>query len=592
MKDTVWRLVDHLRGPLEPAAALELVLQMLVWEKWSNEGKLPPALCLTRSEMPQHYVERWRQLGGHDPVLQPAFPDDKNLTRLGETGVQAMVELVLHLRDTGVLQHLDVADVATGLAGNRGEGHLCHPTELADLMLALGGLQAGHTLYLPWDFSAQLSVRGMRQGAAEVYLETPNHAPLPLLIGLLTGGPLAVRYGDPISAPTAIEGGKPRQFDVAIAFPPLNQRYEREVVDWFQRFPEKTQSGTVLAIRHLLAQARRRVVVAVAPSLLFARGAEAALRQDLLQRGLVQAVVAMPGGILSATNIAFAVLILDPDGGHRSVRFVNAEGDRFREPVSKARARLANTAALNDLILGEAADPDVAVVAVKDILANDAQLQVSRYIVPPAQQRLQAKLAQADMVALGELVTTLRPLATKALDSDDPVAVWEVGPADLPPYGYIQDAGRMVSLPREIAQQSNEKQFLRPHDIVLIVKGNVGKVGIVPPEVPPPGEGGWLAGPSAMVLRLDGAAGIDPRALFLQLRSPLGQALLQGIVSGGATMQMINLSELKALQVLQPSAAEQAQAAKALEEEVGLQQEIERLRQQQARITLELWPLD
>ncbi|UIF86100.1 hypothetical protein KAF44_19100 [Cupriavidus necator] len=95
-----------------------------------------------------------------------------------------------------------------------------------------------------------------------------------------------------------------------------------------------------------------------------------------------------------------------------------------------------------------------------------------------------------------------------------------------------------------------------------------------------------------MVLRVDPAAGTDPRTLFLQLRSPLGQALLQGIVSGGATMQMINLSELRALQVLQPSAAEQAQAGAALEKEAELQQEIERLRKQQARVTLELWPLD
>ncbi|TDF62063.1 N-6 DNA methylase [Cupriavidus sp. L7L] len=593
MKDIVWGLIESLRGQFDNADALELVLRVLVWEKWSSDGRLPPPLCLTRSERPQDYVERWQQLGSHDGDLRrAAFRDDKNFARLGEAGLQDLVNLVLQLRDTGVLQHLNIADVVTGLAVSRGDGELFYPPELADLMLTLGELRAEDTLYTPWDTGAQLSVRGTLQGAA-VYLETPLPWRVTLLIGLLAGGPLAVRYGDPIRSPQAIEEGKPRHFDVAIAFPPLNQRYEREVAerDWFGRFPEKTTSGTILSIRHLLAQARRRVVVAVTPSFLFGRG-EAALRIDLLQRGMVQAVVALPGGILSGAPIAIALLVLDPRGGHRTVRFVNAENERFVEPLSKARSRLTNTSTLGGLILTEAADPDVIVVSVEEILANDAQLQVSRYVVPPAQRRLREKLAQARMIRLDELVTTLRPQPVKFQDGEDTVGAWEVGPTDLPAYGYIQDASRSVSLPREMALQKSTKQFLLPHDIVLIVKGGVGKVGIVPPEVPPPGEGGWVAAQSAMVLRVDAAARTDPRTLFLQLRSPLGQALLQSIVSGGATMQMINLSELKALQVLQPTAEEQAQAAKALDEEVGIQQQIERLRKQQSRITLELWPLD
>ncbi|UIF86099.1 N-6 DNA methylase [Cupriavidus necator] len=250
-------------------------------------------------------------------------------------------------------------------------------------MLTLGELQAGDTLYTPWDTGAQLSVRGTLKGAA-VYLETPLPWRVTLQIGLLADGSLTVQIGDPIRFPQAIEEGKPRQFDVAIAFPPLNQRYEREVAeqDWFGRFPEKTTSGTILSIRHLLAQTRRRVAVAVTPSFLFGRG-EAALRIDLLQRGMVQAVVALPSGILSGPQVAIALLVLDPRGGHRTVRFVNADNERFVESLSKARSRLTNTSMLGDLILTDAADPDVIVVSVEEILANDAQLQVSRYVVPP-----------------------------------------------------------------------------------------------------------------------------------------------------------------------------------------------------------------
>ncbi|MGA3845327.1 N-6 DNA methylase [Ralstonia nicotianae] len=590
MKDnTIWRLLDHLRGALDPAAALELVLQILVWEKWSREGRLPDICRLTRKARSAHYVEDWYRLRGEED-LRLAFPDDRNISRLGDAGFQSLVELVLQLADAGVLRELDAADGITVLSPF--EGELAQPPAVADFLTALGMLRPGQSVYAPWDWGAQLAVRATRQDCS-VYVETPSPSPLPLLVSLLAGGTITVRQGNPITSPTAIEKGKSGRFDVAVAFPPLNYRYDAEVAerDWYQRFPEKTTSGNVLAIRHLLAQASQRVIVAVAPGLLFARGAEAALREDLLARGMIEAVVAMPPGVLLGTNIAFAVLILDPLGGHRSVRFVNADSDRFKEVVSKGRARLTNVAALSNLALTDTKDPDAVVVATAEILENGAQLQVGRYIVPDVQRQLQAKLAAAKTVALGQLVTMLRPLSAKTGDSDT-VGVWEVGPGDLPSYGYIDDAPRSVRLSRGLLLQKGKQQFLRPYDIVLFIRGVVGKVGIVPPEVPSPGEGGWVAGQSAMVLRVDDAAGTDPRALFLQLRSPLGQALLQSIVSGGATMQMINLSELKALGVLLPSVEEQTRIAEVLKEESEIQHDIDRLRKQQARVSAQLWQLD
>jgi type I restriction enzyme M protein len=135
------------------------------------------------------------------------------------------------------------------------------------------------------------------------------------------------------------------------------------------------------------------------------------------------------------------------------------------------------------------------------------------------------------------------------------------------------------------------KQYLMPYDIVLIVKGSVGKLGIVPGDVPPPGPGGWVAGVSAIVLRAD-RKDIEPRALALQLRSPLGQALLRSIVSGGTTIQMINLHELTRLAVWLPPLAEAREAAQALEEEARIQLEINMLSRRQGEVAAGLWTLD
>ena len=50
--------------------------------------------------------------------------------------------------------------------------------------------------------------------------------------------------------------------------------------DWFNRFPEKTRQGTILAIQHLLSITKRMGVIAVQDSILFSPGAEHKLRQE------------------------------------------------------------------------------------------------------------------------------------------------------------------------------------------------------------------------------------------------------------------------------------------------------------------------
>ena len=338
-------------------------------------------------------------------------------------------------------------------------------------------------------------------------------------------------------------------------------------------------------MRHLLAQTRRRIVVAVANNVLFSGGGDLAMRKDLLQRGIVETVIALPSGLLETTNIPFAVLVLDPAGGHRQVRFVDADRPQFQEKKSKAKVELANLEQLIQQAREDKPAENVASVPVADILANDAQLQVGRYVLRDTMKQLQARLAIAETVALGDLVTTVRPMPPVTEDGEG-VAVFEVGATDLPAHGYISTPERQIKVPLR-----NEQQFLKPHDIILTVKGSVGKLGIVPPDVPAAGEGGWVAGQSAIILRALPGARIDPLALAVQLRSRLGRELLASIVSG-ATIRLIQLKELTRLQVLVPDADTVRQAAEAFATEVRLQAKIDRLRTQQAEATAHLWTLD
>lgn len=590
----LFQLQDSFRATaLTSHETSELALQVLVWAKLSAAGAIPQELSLGStfvSESPDRAMSALSQLANEPGIVGQAFSDGKFLHRLDPVALRRALDLALRASETGVLANLEATDAIFALSLPAG-GESSLPPEVANLLIALAQIDRKETVYVPWDWGGQLASRAARL-AADVYLESPRRSVIPALISLLGEHRFYVEYADPVAAPSAVEGGRLRQFDVAIAFPPLGQRYDLDMVDhdWFGRFPERTPQGTVLAIRHLLSQARRRVVVAVANNLLFSNGVELVLRKELIQRGVVEAVIAMPAGLLPDTGIPFSVLVLDPAGSRDRVKFLNADAPRFREGISRTKSRLTNLDTFVALFDGKGESEDVALASIDHVLENDAQLQVSRYVLPDTAKALHARLASSPTVVLGDVVTATKLMArlapNRAGDSDS-IEVFEVGAADLPDHGYIDAPGRVVRIESQVTEKS-EQQFLRPFDIVLIVKGSVGKVGIVPPDAPPPGPGGWVAGQSAVALRLTRGSHIDARALFVQLRSSLGQKLLAGIVSG-ASIQLIQLRELMRLQVLMPDQEVEQRAINALDQEAKLQREIDHLREQQAQIAADIW---
>ena len=109
-------------------------------------------------------------------------------------------------------------------------------------------------------------------------------------------------------------------------------------------------------------------------------------------------------------------------------------------------------------------------------------------------------------------------------------------------------------------------------------------VGIVPADVPPPGKGGWIAPPSVTVLRYTESSAMDPLALCMQLRSPLGQMLLEQLVVG-STIPMIRIKDLLEMNVLLLSKEASSAVVEAFNREIEIQKKIDKLKEQQSAIT-------
>ena len=581
-EQTLYRLRDILNSTaLAPEEAGLLILLLLVWARQASPG---------RDISPQQLVKELESLADSHPVLAYTFTGRGLLRQVTPATLALAVEVIEAARSEKTVADQALADVPHML----GLTFTCDPS-LPSLLAALADAQPGDLVYLPWDETGQLGAVFAALGA-DVVAEVPSPPVIATLISMLHRKQWRIEQVNPITDRGTRERPEP-PYDIAAAIPPLGQRIDMQWLDRAVpgRFPERTSSGTVLAVRQLLAVTRARIVIAVPNSLLFSSGAENSLREDLLRRGLLRAVVALPGGLLSGTSLALTVMVIDQSGGIDAVRFVNADTQRFKKVVSRTRSTLTDPRDLASLCLSTTEDPDVVSVSVQDLLKNGAQLQVNRYVLPQAIARAQAVLASAKTAKLEELVEFLRapPIAGEADTASDPevgddmsTVVYEIGPSDLPKFGYVTTPGRRVL----VGTGRVEDQALRRGDIVLVVKGSVGKVGIVSAHVEADQAGLWIASQSAIVLRVRDRSRIDPRALFMQLRSPLGQQLLKGIVSG-ATIPLIQLKELRKLLVIAPELPMQQRAATALEAEADLERQITELREKQAFQTVSLWQL-
>lgn len=588
-KNILSSLTDCFRDSLSSSEALILSLQIMAWAKLSNSQQLPENLRLSPSSTTLTAS-----------ALSDVFQALANLESLGSNAAAFAYTAAgsAYVDSTSVVRALTLAyDLAqSNMLGDfnffekldefplKQLAALAIPNEVADFMLQLVGSLEGKTVYCPYDTFCQLASRAKRLGA-DVYAEISLTSPLPWLNNIFTDSNIHTAVGNPIHQPNFVQGGKLQKFDITVSFPLIGVKYENQVLDrdWFDRFPEKTTSGTVLTIRHILAQTLQKAVIAVPNGLLFSIGAERALREDLLNKGIVEAVIDMPPALLPGISIPFAIIVLNLLGLENKVRFVDGSAPPFSSRDGRGRTRLNHWKALlktyhttDDIVLATN-------IPIQEVLKNDAQLQAKRYVLPPEQQQVEQILEISSTCNLSDVVDFVRPLTAK---NEGDLTVFEVGATDFSEYGFVLQPERKVTVSSSALKAKDYDSFLQPRDIVIATKGSIGKVAILPDEVPLPGSGGWVAGQSYLILRTNNR--IDPRVLFMYLRSEVGQILLRGMASG-ATIPLIQLRELQKLRVILLSPEDAQGVIQTFNQLVDLQNQIERLKHEQQVLSTAHW---
>jgi type I restriction-modification system DNA methylase subunit len=448
----------------------------------------------------------------------------------------------------------------------------------AELLLELAGEPDGW-LWLPFDSNGTMTIRALRRGwdVKAVLMNEISHSDLPLLLAIESG-----KTTHP-AVQTSVErdsSGQPvTKAKTLIATPPFGapvrgtrlaqwDSSDSKAMDYFVR-------SEAWAVHELVNRASKKAIFVVPPGLLFTKGQEQRLREHLVhhggERNELEAVITLPSGVMPQINVATAILVMNPRLETEDVRMVDLG-------VAKRNIASADEIVRNgkNLALGLEFDEGRArVVTRQDIIDNDCIFTPSRYIRQPVD-------AGPNAIALEQVFDVVRP---PVLEKVGGAEVFELGIPDLGSWNQIE---RLPAKTTTIRTRGSVGYELKQGDVVLSVKGTVGKCGIVGCF-----EGAKLVvSQSCVALRVKGelwGPKVDPQYLLMYLRSVAGRAQLESL-QVGAGMQHVSVATLlSAFRFPVPSASERDEGSQDYRQLCAFESQIAAIQGQMAELEDKRW---
>lgn len=515
------------------------------WRRWCMLP--PPELqSLLANEIPSG-IERVGR--SNEPWAGPLLRILPAIRSLSNLSVRAIDYLVHWLAEQPFETPSDrrrlliVFDVFLDRASEREFGQFRTPSDIVELMVALAAPGNGQRIYDPccgtggflsaaWD-AVQKTGKDKFIRPEEESLEVAGvDINLDAFVIALARLVLAGVPNPQLELGNSLERegfGNPAKegFDLVISNPPWGAKIDPYGI---HHFPIPTNDGTSLFVQHAISQLRPsgRAVLVVPQGFLFQQGKTANVRQWLLERHGVEAVIGLPEGAFQPyTGIRAAVLILQRDAGPtQSVRMM--DGSEFFDPrKGKEPAWIPShqIAALRNALVHSGNSKVAWDVPAATLAALDFDFSPTRREVAALEQALES--LDVPIRPLKELCDVIAGRSAKSSDLLD--APMGESPVPFIRTGDIQRGQTMKNtswLSEEAVAGFGPRHRLRAGDVLLSKAGTIGKAGIVRN-----GAVGGIASGTLFVLTHISKQ-LDPHFLTAYLMSRDCQEWLQSRSSG------------------------------------------------------------
>ena len=288
------------------------------------------------------------------------------------------------------------------------------------------------------------------------------------------------------------------------------------------------------------------------------------LRQQLVETRSLKAVIQLPVGAISAINLSPTLLLLNKDKEQRINRFLFADFSteklvKNKDAWSIPFKNLENTRT----------------TSIDEIRANDYVLDPKRYEF--GEGSLLTVLNHHNSEPLSSIADIIRaqsiPISNEANISSDIKKYHEVSPSDIDDIGFVAQPKKVILVAEEGKRRASQAE-LHENDIVLAIKGSIGKVGLITENTIEEGCP-CVAGQSFVIIRLKPYKWEEysPEYLFRYLKTRIVQKYFESF-SLGTTIRMLKMSDVTGLPVKIPSQDELLHEKKLHREQIRIKREI------------------
>ena len=431
------------------------------------------------------------------------------------------------------------------------------PDSLAKLISNLLTSEAKGSLYAPYQHSFHLAL-SLTSMNLNIFCEQTESSALDEICEYLNPQ-LRVVEGHPILAPGCFHQNKLQDFDFGLAILTKDHRYKvNEIRDIYGRFNSKNRYEEMLLIQHIFSRCRQGSIVVVPGSFLQKNtDLQIEFRRSLIKEGILKTIIKLPKNIFPGKSSSFYLLVGDSTSSEKITLF-NADYDYFKSiPVRKkggAKILLNNHDVILEQILNSEESRFCSHLSRETLIQGSAILDPSFYKNEhkyTADKYLVDRGVHKKTQILASLVNIIRAQAVKD-HSMEKKAFIEVTINDINEAGEVAQPKRTVHVTEKELKRVQQQQ-LQPGDILLAIKGQAGRLCMVPELC----GNNWIANQAFVILRLKENSFLQsPVVLFRFLRSESGRQLLDKICVDN-NVPFIHSRDLKQLPIPQWSETEQ-----------------------------------
>ncbi len=320
-------------------------------------------------------------------------------------------------------------------ASGKGGGEFYTPAQVGKLMAGLLEPEEGVHIYDPTCGSGglllQCLARAEKQGVnvrslflygQELNPETWAIARMNMLLHG-AGDAAEIKLGDTLAAPAFADGDRIKTFDLVVANPPFSSKnwgHERlkksgDPYGRIKHLPPKSH-GEVAFLQHMVASMnyKARLAVVLPNGVFFRGGGELAVRKDLIDADLVEAIVQLPVDLFYGAGIPACILVLNhtkPEQRQGHVLMIDNSSGFERRETKNVLTGDAIERVIATHKSGEEEDGWARWVSDEEIAGHRYNLTVRRYVSPGSD-------GNGEVVDLDEAIEAYRAARTNRIEAE------------------------------------------------------------------------------------------------------------------------------------------------------------------------------